>query len=117
MQRLIAPSVDRECFRIGFSRCRHWCQIDTFNNKRIFAPAKDRTHSIDHLRFRTPILPQCITTIRDLCRFQISKNVRPPKSINRLLGIADEKYGGVATAINLRENRILDRIGVLKFIH
>src|SRR5881275_3404475 len=116
-QRLIPSAANRKRLRVGFSRCCYRRKINAFNDKRIAAPAENRVYSIEELRFRTPIPAQGVTAIRNFCRFQISKNVRAAKSIDCLFGIADKKYGSVATAINLREDRILHRIGILELIH
>ncbi len=49
-------------------------------------------------------------------RFLIGEDIGPPEAVDRLLRIADQKKREVRVGVNLSEDIVLDRVGILKFV-
>ena len=75
-----------------------------------------------HQRFcRAEVDPQrVVSALGGLAGVQVAVNVRPPKSVDRLLGVADQEQspvGGVfCRAVNLIEDPVLNGRGVLELV-
>ncbi len=85
-------------------------------NKRVRAGLKDRIDGVDQGGFRTIIGAQR-KAIGDVSGgIHVSKHIGTAKTVDGLLGIADEKQAAAGIGKQLAKNVVLDRVGVLEFV-
>ena len=87
-----------------------------FNHKRLVVAREERVKASEQSFVRAPVGLQRVLARGGLGGVEVSKNVRAPESVDCLLGIADEKQPVPAVAEEALENRVLQRVGVLKFV-
>ena len=66
----------------------------------------------------TPVAGQGETLVfSNVCSgFQVGKDVGTPETVDRLLRVADEEERSIRVGIDLPEDIVLDRVGILEFV-
>ena len=74
----------------------------------------------NHLRRGAVVVQQGVHRLRAITRCQIGGQIGAAKTVNRLLGVADQqqsRIAGLRVGVDFRQRPPLPRVGVLKLIH